>query len=118
MTISSAQFWVPKFILIAVRTPNLVNQPISIVVQVEIKRAEPRDGSGKLGSGGGGMGGGGMGGGPGDGGAGAGAGQWGPPAAAPMSIIQGHNGQMGGPPINMPMAGPNIMQRYGINGYV
>ncbi|CAH2242399.1 jg12980 [Pararge aegeria aegeria] len=25
---------------------------------------------------------------------------------------QGHNGQMGGPPINMPMAGPNIMQGY------
>lgn len=77
-----------------------------LVSQVEIKRAEPRDGSGKLGSGGGGMAGGMAG--PGDG-AGA-AGQWGPPAAAPMSMIQGHNGQMGGPPINMPMAGPNIMQ--------
>ncbi|XP_069360444.1 heterogeneous nuclear ribonucleoprotein 27C isoform X5 [Maniola hyperantus] len=76
--------------------------------QVEIKRAEPRDGSGKLGSGGGGMGGG-MGGAPGDAPA---AGQWGPPQAAPMNIIQGHNGQMGGPPINMPMAGPNIMQGY------
>ncbi|CAG9565959.1 unnamed protein product [Danaus chrysippus] len=75
--------------------------------QVEIKRAEPRDGSGKLGSGGG-MGGG-MGGAPGDAPA---AGQWGPPQAAPMNIIQGHNGQMGGPPINMPMAGPNIMQGY------
>ncbi|XP_048484703.1 heterogeneous nuclear ribonucleoprotein 27C isoform X3 [Plutella xylostella] len=78
--------------------------------QVEIKRAEPRDGSGKLGSGGGGMGGG-MGGGPGDG-SGGGGGQWGPPTPAPMSMIQGHNGQMGGPPINMPMAGPNIMQGY------
>ncbi|XP_041980934.1 heterogeneous nuclear ribonucleoprotein 27C isoform X2 [Aricia agestis] len=76
--------------------------------QVEIKRAEPRDGSGKLGSGGSGMGGG-MGGAPGDAPA---AGQWGPPQAAPMNIIQGHNGQMGGPPINMPMAGPNIMQGY------
>lgn len=75
---------------------------------MEIKRAEPRDGSGKLGSGGGGMGGG-MGGGPGDG-SGGGGGQWGPPTPAPMSMIQGHNGQMGGPPINMPMAGPNIMQ--------
>ncbi|XP_063540103.1 heterogeneous nuclear ribonucleoprotein 27C [Cydia strobilella] len=73
--------------------------------QVEIKRAEPRDGSGKLGSGG-------MGGGmsaPGDA---PGAGQWGPPAAAPINMIQGHNGQMGGPPLNMPMAGPNIMQGY------
>lgn len=75
--------------------------------QVEIKRAEPRDGSGKLGSGGGGMGGGAMNA-PGDAPA---AGQWGPPAA-PMNMIQGHNGQMGGPPINMPMAGPNIMQGY------
>ncbi|XP_072937837.1 heterogeneous nuclear ribonucleoprotein 27C isoform X2 [Epargyreus clarus] len=77
--------------------------------QVEIKRAEPRDGSGKLGSGSGGMGGGGMGGAPGDAPA---AGQWGPPQAAPINMIQGHNGQMGGPPINMPMAGPNIMQGY------
>ncbi|KAL0821297.1 hypothetical protein ABMA28_005896 [Loxostege sticticalis] len=76
--------------------------------QVEIKRAEPRDGSGKLGSGSGGMGGGGMSA-PGDAPQ---AGQWGPPAAAPMNLIQGHNGQMGGPPINMPMAGPNIMQGY------
>ncbi|XP_053611806.1 heterogeneous nuclear ribonucleoprotein 27C isoform X2 [Plodia interpunctella] len=75
--------------------------------QVEIKRAEPRDGSGKLGSGGGGMGGGGMSA-PGDAPQ---AGQWGPPAA-PINMIQGHNGQMGGPPINMPMAGPNIMQGY------
>ncbi|XP_013149164.1 PREDICTED: heterogeneous nuclear ribonucleoprotein 27C isoform X1 [Papilio polytes] len=77
--------------------------------QVEIKRAEPRDGSGKLGSGSGGMGGGAMGGAPGDAPA---AGQWGPPQAAPINMIQGHNGQMGGPPINMPMAGPNIMQGY------
>ncbi|XP_052752357.1 heterogeneous nuclear ribonucleoprotein 27C isoform X6 [Galleria mellonella] len=75
--------------------------------QVEIKRAEPRDGSGKLGAGGGGMGGGGMSA-PGDAPQ---AGQWGPPAA-PINMIQGHNGQMGGPPINMPMAGPNIMQGY------
>lgn len=73
---------------------------------MEIKRAEPRDGSGKLGSGGGGMGGGGMSA-PGDGQQG---GQWGPPATAPMNMIQGHNGQMGGPPINMPIPGPNIMQ--------
>lgn len=78
-----------------------------VLLQVEIKRAEPRDGSGKLGSGGGGgMGGGGMSA-PGEAPA---AGQWGPPAAAPINMIQGHNGQMGGPPINMPMAGPNIMQ--------
>ncbi|XP_037292339.1 heterogeneous nuclear ribonucleoprotein 27C isoform X5 [Manduca sexta] len=76
--------------------------------QVEIKRAEPRDGSGKLGSGGGGMGGAAMAA-PGDAPQ---AGQWGPPAGAPMNMIQGHNGQMGGPPINMPMAGPNIMQGY------
>ncbi|XP_063367853.1 heterogeneous nuclear ribonucleoprotein 27C isoform X2 [Cydia amplana] len=69
--------------------------------QVEIKRAEPRDGSGKLGSGGLSA--------PGDAPA---AGQWGPPAAAPLNMIQGHNGQMPGPPINMPMAGPNIMQGY------
>lgn len=72
---------------------------------MEIKRAEPRDGSGKMGTGGGGMGGGGMNA-PGDQPA---AGQWGPPAPA-INIMQGHNGQMGGPPINMPMAGPNIMQ--------
>lgn len=72
---------------------------------MEIKRAEPRDGSGKMGTGGGGMGGGGMNA-PGDAPA---AGQWGPPAPA-INIMQGHNGQMGGPPINMPMAGPNIMQ--------
>lgn len=78
---------------------------VNVYCQVEIKRAEPRDGSGKLGSGGG-MGGG-MGGAPGDAPQ---AGQWGPPAAAPINMIQGHNGQMGGPPINMPMAGPNIMQ--------
>ncbi|XP_026325940.1 heterogeneous nuclear ribonucleoprotein 27C isoform X3 [Hyposmocoma kahamanoa] len=76
-------------------------------VCVEIKRAEPRDGSGKMGTGGGGMGGGGMNA-PGDQPA---AGQWGPPAPA-INIMQGHNGQMGGPPINMPMAGPNIMQGY------
>lgn len=77
-----------------------------ICTQVEIKRAEPRDGSGKLGSGASGMGGGALSA-PGDAPQ---AGQWGPPAAAPINMIQGHNGQMGGPPINMPMAGPNIMQ--------
>ncbi|XP_077284915.1 heterogeneous nuclear ribonucleoprotein at 27C isoform X2 [Arctopsyche grandis] len=67
--------------------------------QVEIKRAEPRDGSGaggKMGSGGG----------------AADGGQWGPPAGAPISMMQSHNGQMGGPPLNMPMAGPNIMHSY------
>lgn len=63
---------------------------------MEIKRAEPRDGSGAGGKMGGG-------GGTADGS------QWGPPAGAPMSMIQSHNGQMGGPPLNMPMAGPNIM---------
>lgn len=44
----------------------------------------------------------------GSGGGGAESGQWGPPVA-PISMMQGHNGQMGGPPVNMPLAGPNIM---------
>lgn len=62
--------------------------------QVEIKKAEPRDGSGagKL--------------------TGADASAWGPPQA-PMGMMQGPNGQMGGPPMNMgtPM-GPNMLQSY------
>ncbi|XP_044736557.1 heterogeneous nuclear ribonucleoprotein 27C isoform X3 [Chrysoperla carnea] len=62
--------------------------------QVEIKKAEPRDGSGagKL--------------------TGADASAWGPPQA-PMGMMQGPNGQMGGPPMNMgaPM-GPNMLQGY------
>ncbi|CAG9865434.1 unnamed protein product [Phyllotreta striolata] len=62
--------------------------------QVEIKKAEPRDGSG----------GNKMGGDP--------ASAWGPPQA-PMGMMQGPNGQMGGPPMNLgaPM-GPNMMQSY------
>lgn len=62
--------------------------------QVEIKKAEPRDGSGggKI--------------------SGPDANAWGPPQA-PMSMMQGPNGQMGGPPMNLgaPM-GPNMMQGY------
>ncbi|KAG5870131.1 hypothetical protein JTB14_019070 [Gonioctena quinquepunctata] len=62
--------------------------------QVEIKKAEPRDGSG----------GNKMGGDP--------SSAWGPPQA-PMGMMQGPNGQMGGPPMNLgaPM-GPNMMQSY------
>ncbi|XP_076258651.1 heterogeneous nuclear ribonucleoprotein 27C-like isoform X3 [Rhynchophorus ferrugineus] len=63
--------------------------------QVEIKKAEPRDGSGgnKMG--------------PNDASS-----AWGPPQA-PMGMMQGPNGQMGGPPMNMgtPM-GPNMNQGY------
>ncbi|XP_026467714.1 heterogeneous nuclear ribonucleoprotein 27C isoform X2 [Ctenocephalides felis] len=62
--------------------------------QVEIKRAEPRDGSG-----------GGKMGGANDGS------QWGPPQA-PMGMMGGPNGQMGGPPMNAMMGGPNMMQGY------
>lgn len=72
--------------------------------QVEIKKAEPRDGSG---GGGGGIGGGG------------GkmnsenSSQWGPPQGTPLGMMQGPNGQMGGgPPMNMPMGAPNMMQGY------
>ncbi|XP_074041596.1 heterogeneous nuclear ribonucleoprotein at 27C isoform X2 [Leptinotarsa decemlineata] len=62
--------------------------------QVEIKKAEPRDGSGGTK----------MGGDP--------SSAWGPPQA-PMGMIQGPNGQMGGPPMSIgaPM-GPNMMQSY------
>lgn len=64
-----------------------------IQFQVEIKKAEPRDGSGgnKMGD-------------P--------SSAWGPPQA-PMGMMQGPNGQMGGPPMNLgaPM-GPNMMQSY------
>ncbi|XP_031337607.1 heterogeneous nuclear ribonucleoprotein 27C isoform X2 [Photinus pyralis] len=62
--------------------------------QVEIKKAEPRDGSGgnKMG--------------------GSDGGSWGPPQA-PMGMMQGPNGQMGGPPMNLgPAMGPNMMQSY------
>ncbi|XP_030755697.1 heterogeneous nuclear ribonucleoprotein 27C isoform X3 [Sitophilus oryzae] len=63
--------------------------------QVEIKKAEPRDGSGgnKMG-------------------ANDASSAWGPPQA-PMGMMQGPNGQMGGPPMNMgtPM-GPNMNQGY------
>lgn len=62
--------------------------------QVEIKKAEPRDGSGgnKVG--------------------GNDVSAWGPPQA-PMGMMQGPNGQMSGPPMNMgaPM-GPNMNQGY------
>nr|XP_022904918.1 heterogeneous nuclear ribonucleoprotein 27C isoform X6 [Onthophagus taurus] len=63
--------------------------------QVEIKKAEPRDGSGgaKMG-------------------AADPSSTWGPPQT-PMGMMQGPNGQMGGPPMNLgaPM-GPNMMQSY------
>ncbi|XP_017782401.1 PREDICTED: heterogeneous nuclear ribonucleoprotein 27C isoform X3 [Nicrophorus vespilloides] len=61
--------------------------------QVEIKKAEPRDGSGgaKMND-------------PGS--------AWGPPQA-PLGIMQGPNGQMGGPPMNMGAhMGPNMIQSY------
>ncbi|XP_050303188.1 heterogeneous nuclear ribonucleoprotein 27C isoform X3 [Anthonomus grandis grandis] len=63
--------------------------------QVEIKKAEPRDGSGGNKMGGN-----------------DGSSAWGPPQA-PMGMMQGPNGQMGGPPMNMgaPM-GPNMNQGY------
>lgn len=62
--------------------------------QVEIKKAEPRDGSGgnKMNSE---------------------VNQWGPPQNAPLGMMQGPNGQMGGPPMNMAaMGAPNMMQGY------
>ncbi|XP_055387239.1 heterogeneous nuclear ribonucleoprotein 27C [Condylostylus longicornis] len=73
--------------------------------QVEIKKAEPRDGSsggnannssigcgyGKMGN----------------------DAQWGGPHhGAPMNMMQGPNGQMGGPPLNMPIGAPNMMPSY------
>lgn len=61
--------------------------------QVEIKKAEPRDGSG--GSKG-----------QNDNG------QWGQPQGAPMGMMQGPNGQIGGPPMNMAMGAPNMMPGY------
>jgi RNA-binding protein Musashi len=61
--------------------------------QVEIKKAEPRDGSNanKMSND---------------------TNQWGPPQGAPISMMQGPNGQMGGPPMNMAMQAPNMMQGY------
>ncbi|KAL5280983.1 DAZAP1 family protein [Megaselia abdita] len=65
--------------------------------QVEIKKAEPRDGSGgnsmsnplgaygKMGNDGN---------------------HWAPHHGTPMNLMQGPNGQMGGPPLNMPLGGP------------
>lgn len=75
-------------------------------IQVEIKKAEPRDGSGGGGkmSMGGGM-----------GGMGDPSSAWGPPQP-PMGMMGGGpNGQMGGPPMNLAAAaagpmGPNMMQ--------
>ncbi|CAH0553180.1 unnamed protein product [Brassicogethes aeneus] len=63
--------------------------------QVEIKKAEPRDGSGGNKMGGADP-----------------SSAWGPPQP-PMGMMQGPNGQMGGPPMNLgaPM-GPNMMQSY------
>lgn len=71
--------------------------------QVEIKKAEPRDGSGgqnssnsvggaygKLGND---------------------CNHWGP-HHAPINMMQGQNGQMGGPPLNMPIGAPNMMPGY------
>ena len=72
--------------------------------QVEIKKAEPRDGSGgqkannssvggaygKLGNE---------------------CSHWGP-HHAPINMMQGQNGQMGGPPLNMPIGAPNMMPGY------
>ncbi|CAH1183827.1 unnamed protein product [Phaedon cochleariae] len=65
--------------------------------QVEIKKAEPRDGSGgnKMG----------------------GDQSWGPPqgGGGPMGMMQGPNGQMGGPPMNLaaaPMGPAGMMQGY------
>lgn len=62
---------------------------------MEIKKAEPRDGSGGNKMGGADP-----------------SSAWGPPQA-PMGMMQGPNGQMGGPPMNLgaPM-GPNMMQSY------
>lgn len=67
--------------------------------QVEIKKAEPRDGSGGNKMGGNDA-----------------SSAWGPPQA-PMGMMQGPNGQMGGPPMNMgaPM-GPNMNQGYLVSG--
>lgn len=55
--------------------------------QVEIKKAEPRDGGGynKMGD----------------------SSQWGHHQGQPMGMVQGPNGQMGGPPMNM--HAPNMM---------
>lgn len=60
--------------------------------QVEIKKAEPRDGSGgnKINTDGN---------------------QWGPPQG-PVGMLQGPNGQMSGPPMSMTMGAPNMMQGY------
>lgn len=67
--------------------------------QVEIKKAEPRDGSGgynKMGGAGG-----------------TDSSQWGGHhQGQPMGMVQGPNGQMGGPPMNMQMGAPNMMQGY------
>lgn len=73
--------------------------------QVEIKKAEPRDGSGAGGISGGGMFGN-------CGKMGNDTSQWGPHHGAPMNMMQGPNGQMGGPPLNMPIGAPNIMPGY------
>ncbi|XP_055690398.1 heterogeneous nuclear ribonucleoprotein 27C isoform X1 [Lutzomyia longipalpis] len=63
--------------------------------QVEIKKAEPRDGNAanKINSG-------------------AETNQWGPPQGAPMGMLQGPNGQINAPPLNIAMGAPNMMQGY------
>lgn len=43
---------------------------------------------------------------------GAEANQWGPPQGAPMGMLQGPNGQLNAPPLNIAMGAPNMMQGY------
>lgn len=61
--------------------------------QVEIKKAEPRDGGGygKMGSD---------------------PSQWAHHQGAPLGMLQGPNGQMNAPQMNMPMGAPNMMPGY------
>lgn len=63
--------------------------------QVEIKKAEPRDGSGNYNSK-----------------MGSDSFQWGHHQGQPAGMMQGPNGQMGGPPMNMQMGAPSMMQNY------
>ncbi|KAL7742038.1 hypothetical protein ACLKA6_018288 [Drosophila palustris] len=72
--------------------------------QVEIKKAEPRDGSGGQNSNNSAVGGA-------YGKLGNECSHWGP-HHAPINMMQGQNGQMGGPPLNMPIGAPNMMPGY------
>ncbi|CAD6997246.1 heterogeneous nuclear ribonucleoprotein 27C [Ceratitis capitata] len=72
--------------------------------QVEIKKAEPRDGSGGQNASNSNVSGG-------YGKLGNECNHWGP-HHAPMNMMQGQNGQMGGPPLNMPLGAPNMMPGY------